>query len=138
MFLFLFLVDVNKMDTDEAVKEDDTRELHVCRGLSPDQVSSIIRSAVGLISNPVDPDTLHAVMRLSLRLTRQHQFALMFADLKGPRLLLSLTQASSFQGFTSLATLILRHVLEEPRSLRHTLEKVLIIYKALIFFEKAL
>ena len=114
------------METDEGDKEEaeENQVLHVCRGLSPDQIASIVRSAVGLISYPVDPDTLHAVMRLTLRLTRYHQYALMFAELKGPKLLLTLTQASSFQGYTSLATLILRHVLEDPKSLRHTLEKV--------------
>ena len=77
-----------------------------------------------LISLPVEPDALHAVMRVTLRLTREHQFALMFAELGGPKLLLDPTQASGFQGFTSLATLLFRHILEEPNTLKHTLEKV--------------
>ena len=33
------------------------------------------RSCVGLIGLPVDPDTLHAVLRLTLRLTREHEVA---------------------------------------------------------------
>lgn len=82
------------------------------------------RCCVVLIGVPVEPDALHAVLRLALRLTREHQYALMFAELNGPKLLLSLTQASAFQGFTSLASLLFRHVLEEPNTLRHTLEKV--------------
>ena len=82
------------------------------------------RCSVSLIALPVNANTLHAVLRLSLRLTREHVYALMFAELGGTRLLLSLTQASAFQGFASLVSLILRHVLEEPATLKHTYEKV--------------
>ena len=72
----------------------------------------------------MEPDTLHAVLRLTLRLTRDNRYAMQFAEQGGAGLLLGLTQASAFQGFTSLATLIFRHVLEEPNTLRHTMEKV--------------
>lgn len=85
------------------------------------------RSSVGLIGKPADPETLHAVMRLVLRLTRDHQYAAQFATLGGSKLLLGLTQASGFQGFTSLTTLIFRHIVEEPTTLCHTLEKVRIV-----------
>lgn len=87
-------------------------------------ILTICRCAVSLISIPVDADSLHATLRLMLRLTREHRYAIMFAERGGPRLMLSLTQASAFQGFTSLATLILRHILEEPQTLTHTMEKV--------------
>ncbi len=73
---------------------------------------------------PVDSDSLHAVLRLTLRLTREHEFALAFAELGGHKMLLSLTQASFFQGVVSLVTLILRHILEDGQTLRHTMEKV--------------
>lgn len=82
------------------------------------------RSGVALIAIPVNPDTLHALMRLLLRLTREYQYAAQFATLGGTKYLLQLKQSSGFQGFTSLATLLFRHVLEEPNTLRHTLEKV--------------
>ena len=61
---------------------------------------------------------------MTLRLTREHQAAVMFAESGGCKLLLNLTQASFFQGAVSLVTLILRHVLEDDASLRNTLEKV--------------
>ena len=77
-----------------------------------------------LMSLPVEPDSLHAVMRLALRLTRDHTNAVQFAMLHGPRYLLQLTQASAFQGFQALATLLLRHILEDPVTLRTTMEKV--------------
>ena len=72
----------------------------------------------------VDPDTLHALMRLCLRMTRVWENACLFASLGGVRTLLSLTEASGFWGFQNLAALLMRHVLEEPATLRYTMEKV--------------
>ena len=77
-----------------------------------------------MIAAPVEADTLHAALRLILRLTREHKYAVQFAELGGPRILLSLTQTSAFQGFLSLTTLIFRHILEEPASLKYCMEKV--------------
>ena len=79
---------------------------------------------MSMISIPVEAETLHAALRLILRLTREHKYALQFAELGGPKLLLSLTQASAFQGFLSLTMLIFRHILEEPVSLKYCMEKV--------------
>ena len=81
-------------------------------------------SIVSMIEVPVEAGTLHAALRLILRLTREHKYAVQFAEQGGPRLLLSLTQASAFQGFLALVTLIFRHILEEPASLRYCMEKV--------------
>ncbi|XP_054168845.1 E3 ubiquitin-protein ligase HUWE1-like isoform X3 [Oppia nitens] len=86
---------------------------------------SLITTLVGFINIPVEADTLHAVMRLCLRLTRNNETAALFAEQGGVRAVLQLTQASAFTGFTSLATLIIRHVLEDPYTLRQTMEKVI-------------
>lgn len=94
------------------------------QGLGPHQCSTLVRACVGLLSIPVEPDTLHGVLRLSLRLTRCHEAAQAFAALGGPRLLLGLTQASAFSGFASLASLLVRHVVEEPPTLAHAMDKV--------------
>lgn len=80
---------------------------------------------MGLLAIPVDRDTLHAVMRVCLRLTRNFENAMIFGGLGGVRLLLNLTLDSSFTGFLSLSTLLIRHVMEEPHTLRHAMEKVL-------------
>ena len=76
------------------------------------------------LSLPLDPDTLHAAMRLVLRVTRHHQYAVKFVAEGGAKRLLSLNASSNFQGFLNLATLIFRHILEEPVSLRYCMEKV--------------
>lgn len=96
----------------------------VVQGLSEDMTTILIRACVSMISVPVDPDTLHATLRLCLRLTRNHQYAMMFAELKSTRMILGLTQGSGFNGFTPLVTLLFRHIIEDPATLRHTMEKV--------------
>ncbi|XP_069785223.1 E3 ubiquitin-protein ligase HUWE1 isoform X3 [Narcine bancroftii] len=104
----------------EEVKASDI----VIQGLTEEQMTVLIRACVSMISVPVDPDTLHATLRLCLRLTRQHKCAVMFAELGSTRMILSLTQGSGFTGFTPLVTLLFRHVIEDPCTLKHTMEKV--------------
>ncbi|XP_019523681.1 PREDICTED: E3 ubiquitin-protein ligase HUWE1 isoform X10 [Hipposideros armiger] len=94
------------------------------QGLTEDMVTVLIRACVSMLGVPVDPDTLHATLRLCLRLTRDHKYAMMFAELKSTRMILNLTQNSGFNGFTPLVTLLLRHIIEDPCTLRHTMEKV--------------
>ena len=86
-----------------------------CSGLSREQSEALLRAAVGLIAVPVEPDALNAILRLCLRLTRTFHEAALFAELGGIKLLLALTQASSFAGFSSLASLLVRHVLEDEQ-----------------------
>ncbi|XP_015788441.1 E3 ubiquitin-protein ligase HUWE1 isoform X3 [Tetranychus urticae] len=97
----------------------------IVKGLEPYQCTALVRACTGFIGIPVDPDTLHAVMRLVLRLTRNYEQAAIFEELGGVRSILSLTQSSAFTGFTSLATLIIRHVMEDPNTLRYTMERVI-------------
>lgn len=64
------------------------------------------------------------------RLTRSgtpggHERALLYASLGGAGGLLKLKKKHGFTGLTSLATLLLRHVLEDEETLRATMEKVI-------------
>merc|ERR1719239_1118553 len=113
-----------KMETNDEASTT-TATSYTCTGLSPDQSSALLRAAVGLISIPVEPDALNAILRLCLRLTRTFNQATLFAELGGIKLLLALTQASSFSGFSSLASLLVRHVLEDEQTLRNTMEKII-------------
>ncbi|XP_077452789.1 E3 ubiquitin-protein ligase HUWE1 isoform X1 [Stigmatopora argus] len=105
-------------------QESDSMQVSNVVGLSDDMTTVLIRACVSMISVPVDPDTLHATLRLCLRLTRNHHYAMMFAELKSTRMILGLTQTSGFNGFTPLVTLLFRHIIEDPATLRHTMEKV--------------
>ncbi|XP_069501404.1 E3 ubiquitin-protein ligase HUWE1 isoform X3 [Ambystoma mexicanum] len=111
---------VEKKEPAEEVKVSDI----VIQGLSDEMVTILIRSCVSMLGVPVDPDTLHATLRLCLRLTRDHKYAIMFAELKSTRMILNLTQSSGFNGFTPLVTLLFRHIIEDPCTLQHTMEKV--------------
>ena len=83
------------------------------------------RSCVSLISLPVENSALNAAVRLCVRLTRENYLAQVFVEAGGPHHILELKRASKFDGFVMLLTLLLRHVLEDRDTLRHTMEKVI-------------
>jgi E3 ubiquitin-protein ligase HUWE1 len=58
-------------------------------------------------------------------LTQDFVLASDFASFGGVKMLLKLNQVSGFSGFESLATLLIRHILEDPATLKHTIEKVI-------------
>ncbi|XP_076800643.1 E3 ubiquitin-protein ligase HUWE1-like isoform X1 [Clavelina lepadiformis] len=89
---------------------------------------ALVRGCTAFICLPVDADTLHSCMRLLLRLTRTgtedgHKRAMLFAELGGAAALLRLQHHHGFIGFASLATLLLRHILEDDETLKITMEK---------------
>lgn len=77
-----------------------------------------------LLSADIDTDATQATMRLLLRLTRVPSLAALFVQKEGPQALLSLTHKSNFQGFTSLASLLFRHVLEDGMLLEQAVESM--------------
>ena len=85
----------------------------------------VLRVCVGFLKMGVDTDTLHAVLRLSLRLTCSWPRAAQFSRLGGVKALLDLNDTSAFKGFHNLAALLMRHVLEEPHTLKYAMEKVI-------------
>lgn len=92
--------------------------------LLPDQIRLLLKCCVDLISVPVECETLHAVLRLCLRCTRLHEMANVFVNCGGVDRLLALSQASAFTGFTSICTLIIRHILEDEQTLKHSMSRV--------------
>ena len=93
--------------------------------LNLEQATSVIKCCTKLLNCPNQPaDVLHANLRLCLRLTRRPELAAVFVQEGGPQALLSLTQKSSFRGFSSLATLLFRHCLEEGPLLKQAMESV--------------
>ena len=73
----------------------------------------------------LDRDTLHAIMRVVVRLTKNYQLAEVFARFGGIDVLLNMKQNSGYIGFTTLATLLIRHVIEEPKTLSLAIQNVL-------------
>lgn len=83
------------------------------------------RISTRLLASPIDSAALNAVMRLTLRLTRDFEMASIFSEEGGPRALLKLTEKSSFPGAIPLATLLLRHIVEDIHTLQQILETVI-------------
>ncbi|XP_035825881.1 E3 ubiquitin-protein ligase HUWE1 isoform X3 [Aplysia californica] len=118
--------------SDEQLSEEVRKEFEAPTNLDEylpslphESIEIIISCLSSCLSISLDPDTLHAAMRLILRVTRHHQYAVKFVAEGGARRLLALSVSSNFQGFLNLATLIFRHILEEPVSLRYCMEKVM-------------
>lgn len=89
-----------------------------------EQATTVIKCCTRLLACPPPPDVIHAILRLCLRLSRRPELAAVFVQEAGPQALLSLTQKSTFRGFSSLATLLFRHCLEEGPLLKQAMESV--------------
>lgn len=112
-------------NNEEGVLDDDLPHIVDNNGsLSNDQTEHLLHCCVSLCNlESIDPDTLHSCLRIILRLTRSHTFALYFAEVGGIYMLLKLKAEQGFNGFYSLASLLIRHVLESPDVLKSTIEK---------------
>ncbi|KAI8817902.1 uncharacterized protein EV422DRAFT_196979 [Fimicolochytrium jonesii] len=71
----------------------------------------------------VDKEMLHAVLRLTVRLTRFHGLAVEFARLEGIPLLFEQSRIGLFQAQPAMTVMILRHVIEDFNVLKSTMER---------------
>ncbi|CAF4058439.1 unnamed protein product, partial [Adineta steineri] len=115
---------VEPMDTEQQQPQIDTT-ISVIESLADEHALVLTSDCVYLIRMPVDPDAIHALLRLILRLTRDYKYARQFAQSGGIQAILSLTQTSAFQGCASLITLIFRHIMEDDSNLRLAMEKAI-------------
>lgn len=66
--------------------------------------------------------TMHAILQLCATLTKLHAAAICFLESGGLHALLSLPTSSLFSGFNSVASTIIRHILEDPHTLQQAME----------------
>lgn len=92
-------------------------------GLNGAQIESCIEYCVDLLSIQVNASTLNAIMRLLLRFTRDYNMAQCFAQRDGVQHLLNLTEASSFPGALPLASLLLRHIVEDTETMTNAVNR---------------
>lgn len=131
---------------DEFDDEGDVTVINrIIYGLKKDDSENLIKSCVRLMHLSIESDALHAIMRVLLRLTRTYSNAMLFAREGGINLLLNLSPSSFFVGFNTLVTLLIRHVLEDEKTLKHAFEQLLITrtlstipagYKELIYMTR--
>lgn len=94
-------------------------------GFTKEQSEDLVRSCVKLMQTDIDKDALHAIMRLLLRLTQDFDNAKIFVKDGGITCLIHLKESFAFNGFRTLATLLIRHALEGPSTLAYAMEKVI-------------
>ena len=70
----------------------------------------------------IDSETLQAIVRLVMRLTRNHSNACLFAQLGGIHELLNLNENLNFVGIIPMTTIIIRHVFEDENVLKYIMK----------------
>lgn len=119
------LHEAGQLDTTDSpvISSDDIKLL----GLEEFLTCEIVATCVRLMSPNIlnDRDTLHALMKLCVRLTIKYENAEVFAREGGIKLLLEMKQSCGFIGFSTFANLLIRHILEEPKTLALAMEKVI-------------
>lgn len=78
--------------------------------------------ACEFIKQQVPAVIMQAVLQLCARLTKTHAIATQFLDSGGLAALFSLPRTCMFPGFDSLASVIIRHLLEDPQTLQTAME----------------
>lgn len=108
----------------ELTEKEDKRCVPV-PGLDKAKEKDIVAACVKLMHLPIEKDLLHSVLQICVRLTRDFENAKEFIKLGGVKCLLKMRQTCDFGGFGILATILIRHALEEPNTLSYAMEKVI-------------
>ncbi|CAH1120985.1 unnamed protein product [Ceutorhynchus assimilis] len=85
----------------------------------------ILKSCVNMLHMPLERDLLHSILQICVRFTREFKMAKEFVREGGVKCLLSIRHIADFGGFGVLATILIRHALEEPDTLAFAMEKVI-------------
>ncbi|CAH0561864.1 unnamed protein product [Brassicogethes aeneus] len=95
------------------------------QGFQKTNDKDIVAACVKLMHLQIEKDLLHSVLQICVRLTRDFENAKEFVKLGGVKCLLKMRQTCDFGGFGILATILIRHSLEEPNTLSFAMEKVI-------------
>ncbi|GFZ12610.1 LOW protein: E3 ubiquitin ligase-like protein [Actinidia rufa] len=90
--------------------------------LTIEESHRVLAVACDLIKQHVPAVVMQAVLQLCARLTKTHSLALLFLEKGGTFALLSLPRSCFFPGYDTLASTIIRHLLEDPQTLQTAME----------------
>lgn len=93
--------------------------------LSKTQIKTVLEACVSLLHMPLERDLLHSILQVCVRFTRDFEMAKVFVAAGGIKCLLRIRFIADFGGFGVLATILIRHALEEPNTLTYAMEKVI-------------
>ncbi|GFZ07365.1 LOW protein: E3 ubiquitin ligase-like protein [Actinidia rufa] len=90
--------------------------------LTIEESHRVLAVACDIIKQHVPAVVMQAVLQLCVRLTKTHSLALLFLEKGGMVALLSLPRSCFFPGYDTLASAIIRHLLEDPQTLQTAME----------------
>ncbi|KAL7249065.1 hypothetical protein ACSBR1_011264 [Camellia fascicularis] len=90
--------------------------------LTIEESRKVLAIACDLIKQHVPALVMQAVLQLCARLTKVHSLALLFLDNEGMVALFSLPKSCFFPGYDTLASAIIRHLLEDHQTLQTAME----------------
>lgn len=90
--------------------------------LTMEESRKVLGIACDLIKRNVPPIIMQAVLQLCARLTKSHTLAVQFLESGGMAALFSLPRSCFFPGYDTLASAIVRHLLEDPQTLQTAME----------------
>ncbi|KAL1921444.1 uncharacterized protein VTP21DRAFT_11160 [Calcarisporiella thermophila] len=108
------------------VEKPEEREREARAKVSDEVRLKLLKHCIELLRLPQPPkDFMLALLRVLVRLTRQHRFAAEFVQSGGLPLLFSLPRsgAEGFVGQEPFIILILRHAVDDPQVLQNTMER---------------
>jgi E3 ubiquitin-protein ligase HUWE1 len=105
--------------------EKEEKRCSLVPNLDKCQETEIVRACVRFMHMPIDKDLLHSILQICIRLTRDFGLAKIFVQEGGVKCLLKMKQVREFAGFGILATILIRHALEEPNTLSYAMEKII-------------
>ncbi|XP_028140389.1 E3 ubiquitin-protein ligase HUWE1 isoform X3 [Diabrotica virgifera virgifera] len=108
-----------------SLNDKEEKRCSLVADLSQKQKHQIIIACVKLLHLPVEKNLLHSILQICVRYTRDFALATLFVKEGGVKCLLKMRQITDFGGFGILATILIRHALEEPNTLKYAIEKVI-------------
>ncbi|KAI6688704.1 hypothetical protein NL676_025532 [Syzygium grande] len=90
--------------------------------LTIEESHKLLEVACDLIKDHVPAMIMQAVLQLCARLTKSHMLALQFLENGALPALFSLPKACFFPGYDTVASAIIRHLLEDPQTLQSAME----------------
>lgn len=90
--------------------------------LSMDECQAVLEIACDMLKQQVPAVIMQAVLQLCARLTKTHGLALQYLESGGMAALFDLPRSCFFPGYDTLASAIIRHLLEDPQTLQTAME----------------
>lgn len=90
--------------------------------LSMEESRRVLEVAIDLIKQQVPALVMQAALKLCARLTKTHLLAMQFLENGGMSALFSLPRSCFFPGYDTVASAIIRHLLEDPQTLQTAME----------------